>query len=105
MTPAEIERAILSKNRVKKIEAQERASYDYILANLISKGVSIVLGDKQPFPQINEAYPKLFDDIATDAQEQLRQQKIDISVLRFKQFAQSYNNNFENKGGALKDNE
>lgn len=99
MTPAEIERAILSRNRVRKIEAQERASYDYILANLISKGVSVVLGDKQPFPGLREAYPGLFDDIAVNAEEEIRQQKMNLSALRFKQFAQSYNEKF-NKGGA-----
>lgn len=104
MTPAEVGRAIQSRNRVRRIEAQERASYDYILANLITKGVSVVLGDKQPYPNIREAYPGLFDDSAfADKEEEIKQQKMNLSALRFKQFAQSYNENFKNKGGAQED--
>ena len=99
MTPAEIGRSIASKNRVRKIEAQERASYDYIQAHLIVKGVSIVLGDKQPFPSLREAYPGLFDDTAITAEEELKQKRMTLSALRFKQFAQSYNEKF-NQGGA-----
>jgi hypothetical protein len=99
MTPAEVERSIMSKARVRKIEAQERASYDYILATLISKGVSVVLGDKQPFPDIREAYPTLFnDETAIAAEEELQEKKMQLSALRFKQFAQSYNENLKNKG-------
>lgn len=94
MTPAEITRSIESKNRVRKIESQERASYDYILASLITKGVSIVLGSKESFPQIQEAYPKLFDDLQEMREEEIKQKKIDLSVIRLKQFTQSWNNRF-----------
>ena len=94
MTPAEITRSIESKNRVRKIESQERASYDYILASLITKGVSIVLGSKESFPQIQEAYPKLFDDLQEIREEAIQKKKIDLSVIRLKQFTQSWNNRF-----------
>lgn len=94
MTPAEITRSIESKNRVRKIESQERASYDYILASLITKGVSIVLGSKESFPQIQEAYPKLFDDLQEIREEEIQQKKIDLSVIRLKQFTQSWNDRF-----------
>ena len=94
MTPAEITRFIESKNRVRKIESQERASYDYILASLITKGVSIVLGSKESFPQIQEAYPKLFDDLQEIREEEIKKKKIDLSVIRLKQFTQSWNNRF-----------
>ena len=94
MTPAEITRSIESKNRVRKIESQERASYDYILASLITKGVSIVLGSKESFPQIQEAYRKLFDDLQEMREEEIEKKKIDLSVIRLKQFAQSWNNRF-----------
>lgn len=99
MTPAEIVRAIESKNRVVKRQAQERASFDYILANLICKGVSITLGSKESFPRITEAYPGLFDAEAKAKEEEIKQHKMDLSALRFKQFAQSYNMNYQ-KGGA-----
>lgn len=97
MTIGEVHRAIESKNRVYKREAQEKAVYDYTLAQLIIKGVSMTLGSKATFPTINEAYPNIFDDIVKAQEEQLEKQKIELSILRFKQFAQSYNNNFKNK--------
>lgn len=80
-----------------KIETQERASFDYIQANLIIKGISIVLGSKESFPQINTVYPGLFDDIQKEQEEKIKQQKDNLSALRFKQFAQSYNSKFKNK--------
>lgn len=102
MTFGEVERYINSRNRVRKIEAQEKASYDYILASLIVKGVSITLGSKETYPTLNDAYPKVFDDLAEKQEEEIRNQKINLSALRFRQFAQSYNNNFT-KGGAKED--
>ena len=97
MTPAEVNRFITSRNRVRKIEAQEKASYDYILASLIVKGVSITLGDKSSFPTIQEAYPGVFDDIAKAQEEKIQERKMNLSALRFKQFAQSYNDRLKNK--------
>ncbi len=97
MTFGEVVRAIESWNRVKRTEAQERASYDYILASLIVKGVSITLGDKAQFPSIHQAYPGIFDEVIARQEEAIERRKTELSVLRFKQFAQSYNNNLKNK--------
>lgn len=97
MTPGEVIRAIESKNRVIKLEAQEKANYDYIQANLIVKGISIVLGEKSAFPTIQEAYPKLFDELIKQQEEKIQEQKTELSVLRFMQFAQSYNDKFKHK--------
>lgn len=97
MTPAEVIRAIESFNRVTKIKAQEKASYDYIQAQLIVKGVSICLGDKSTFPTIQEAYPTLFDDVIQAQEEAVQRRKDELSALRFKQFAQSYNDGLKNK--------
>lgn len=97
MTVAEVYRYIQSRNRVRKIEAQEKATYDYILANLITKGVSLTLGGKGTFPKITEAYPNIFDDIEKEQEEKIQEQKTNISVLRFKQFAQSHNNKMKNR--------
>ena len=105
MTPGEASRSIASRNRIRKLEAQEKASYDYIQAQLIVKGVGIVLGAKEPFPQIADVYPGLFDDIQKAQEEKIRKQKDDLSALRFKQFAQSYNSNFKNKEVPKKINE
>lgn len=97
MTPAEIARAIESKNRLVKIEAQEKASFDYVQAQLIVKGIGICLGDKTAFPSIYEAYSSIFDNVIKEKEEEIQEQKIELSALRFKQFAQSYNENFKNK--------
>jgi hypothetical protein len=97
MTPAEIDRYIKSRNRVRKIEAQQRASFDYILASLISKGTAIIMGSKESFPTVEEAYPDLFSDLQKKREEKIIQQKMNLSALRFKQFAQSYNSKFKDK--------
>lgn len=97
MTIAEIQRAVKSARRVQKLQSQERASYDYILANLIVRGVSKVLGDKSEYPSIEKAYPGVFDDVIAEREAQLEEQRMNLSALRFKQFAQSYNNNLKNK--------
>ena len=97
MTFAEIQRAVDSKVRVMKREAKEKATYDYILADLIARGVSKVLGDKSEYPSIEKAYPGLFDEMVEEKQEKIEEQKMNLSALRFKQFAQSYNKRFKSK--------
>ncbi len=97
MTFAELERAVSSKIRLQKVRAQEKATYDYILAQLITKGVSRVLGDKSNYPSLEEAYPGIFDEIVEERKAKAQEQKMNLSALRFKQFAQSYNNNLKNK--------
>lgn len=97
MTPGEVIRLVESRVKMRKIESQERASYDYILAGLIVKGMSRLLGDKEEYPTLYKAYPGVFDDVMKQQEEELHQQKMNLSALRFKQFAQSYNNKFKDK--------
>lgn len=97
MTVGEVSRYITTKNKIRKIEAQERASYDYILASLIAKGISISLGAKDTFPSIYEVYSEVFDDVIKQKEEEKQEKIMQLSALRFRQFAQSYNNN-RNKG-------
>ena len=89
MTLAEVIRAIESKKRQQKLQAQERASYDYILADLIGRSVSRIYSNSTHLPQIYEVYPTLFDD--AEMEEQKQQKQMEISAIRFKLFAQSYN--------------
>ena len=103
MTPGEVVRFAQSRARIRRVEAQERASYDYILANLIVKGVGMTLGSKGSFPTLEEAYPGLFDDIAAKRNEEIQNKKMSLSALRFRQFAQSYNDKFKKQGGAKED--
>lgn len=92
MTLAEIVRAIESKKRVKKLQLQEQASMDYILADTIGKSVSRIYNTSNKLPDINEIYPTLFD--SSYIQEQKVKNRAEISALRFRQFAQSYNSRF-----------
>ena len=92
MTIAEIERLVESKNRVKQAEEKERAAYDYILANLITKGVAAAIAGGEGMPSIYEVYSGLFDDVKEDKEQEKQNIKNELSVLRFKQYA-----NFHNK--------
>jgi len=97
MTLAELERAILSKRRMEKIRAQERASYDYILADLIGRSVARLQSSSNKMPEISAAYPTLFD--AQEIEEKKAEKKAELSALRFKLFANAFNEKF-NKGAA-----
>lgn len=92
MTFAEINRAIASKQRLLKIEAKERATYDYVLADLIGRSVARIYNSSNKMPEIHEVYPALFE--AQEIQEQKATQKTKLSVARFKQFANSHNKRF-----------
>jgi hypothetical protein len=88
MTIAELARAIESKKRIKLLEAKEKASNDYILANLIGKSISRIYSASSTYPDISEVYPSLFD--SEEIQEEKQKQKDELSALRFMQFAQNY---------------
>lgn len=95
MTLGEIERAIKSKQRLMKLEAQEKASHNYILADLIGKSVSRIYSSSARMPDIGTVYPSLFD--SEEIKQKKQEQKNNLSALRFKQFAQFHNQRF--KGG------
>lgn len=96
MTIAELERAVNSKKRMLKAAAREKASYDYILADLIGRSVARVYHSSNIYPPINEAYPSLFN---SEELEEKRQEKTDeLSALRFRQFANSFNKKFKEVG-------
>ena len=95
MTIAELQRAVASRNRVRKQEAQERASYDYILADLIGRSVGRIYSSATKLPPINEAYPSLFSEEMVA--EEIAQKKAELSSARFKQFADSFNRRWQNK--------
>lgn len=92
MTIAELARAVDSFNRRKQAEAKEKASYDYILADLIGRSISRMFSSSATMPEIGEIYPTLFD--TQEIQQQKQEKKAELSALRFKQFAQSFNQKF-----------
>lgn len=98
MTLAELQRAIASRKRVMKIEAQEKASFDYILADLVGRSIGRLYSSSAKLPEIAQVYPALFD--GEDLQAKKAEQQAQLSALRFKQFAETHNKKY----GGAKDN-
>lgn len=97
MTITELKRAISSKLRVKKIEAREKASYDYTLAQIIGRACGMAFGTvKSEFPDISSVYPTLFD--SEEIKQRKQEKQAELSALRFKQFAESFNQKFNKEG-------
>lgn len=95
MTLAELERAIESKRRKQKQKAQEKASFDYILSDLIGRSVARLYSSSNELPEIGAVYPSLFDTKEIEEQKSIK--KAELSAARFKQFAETYNNNLGGK--------
>jgi hypothetical protein len=93
MTLAELERAIESKRRMEKVRAQEKATFDYILADLIGRSIGRIYSSATKLPEISEVYSSLFD--SKTFEEKKQEQKAELSALRFKQFANSYNKKYK----------
>ena len=97
MTLNEIRRAIESKQRIEHRRQQERASFDYILADLIGRSVARAFSSSNKMPDISTVYPALFNN--EEIQEKKQEEKNKLSALRFKQFAQAYNKKFNKEVG------
>lgn len=95
MTLAELTRVIDSKKRIIKQQAQEKATYDYILGELIGRSIARIYSDKANYPEIYDAYPSLFDKETME--EAKKQEQMKLSAERMKQFAESFNKRFNNK--------
>ena len=93
MTIAEITRMAKSKQRTTITASKERALFDYLLADLIGKSVSRIYSNSARMPELYEVYPSLFEQ--EDIEEKKQEQRDNLSALRFKQFAQSYNKRFK----------
>lgn len=93
MTLAELDRALASRRRVIKTEAQEKATFDYILADLIGRSINRIYSSAANMPDISSVYPALFD--SEEIKQKKAEQQIEVSALRFRQFAASYNAKFK----------
>jgi len=92
MTFAELDRYIESRKRVKAREEKEKASFDYILADLIGRSIARVYNSANKMPDISAVYPTIFTP--EEVKEKQQEKKQELSVLRFKQFAALHNNKF-----------
>lgn len=89
MTFAELARVFESKKR----QQRQQAINDYVLADLIGRSCARIHSKGANMPTLSEAYPALFDSVKEA--ETIQKQKDELSALRFKQFAQSYNQKFK----------
>lgn len=93
MTLAELERRFDSYKRIERQKAQEKATFDYLLADLIGKSISRIYSSANNMPAIAEVYPSLFN--SEEIKEKQQQKKAELSVLRFKQYADFHNKKFK----------
>lgn len=96
MTLAEINRAVDVKRKIQKEELQTRASMDYVLADLIGRSIARLHSSSAKMPTLADAYPSLFEK--EEVEEKIQEKKDELSSLRFKQFAQSFNSRFKEVG-------
>lgn len=89
MTYAEVEREIESIKQRNLERAKEQATFDYILADLIGRSVSRIHSSSNKMPSIADVYPSLF--VAAEIEEQMQAKKMELSEIRFRQFAESHN--------------
>ena len=94
MTFAELDRYVESQKRLMKHKAQEKATFDYILATSIGLAVGRSFnGSDEAFPEIHEIYPSLFD--GKQREEEKQERRDELSALRFKQYANFHNNKYK----------
>lgn len=98
MTLAELDRYFKSKERQQKAAEQQKASFDYILANLIGLSVARAYNSQNKMPTMAEAYPSLFDSKAAQAAKEKQR-----FINGLTQFAKLHNKQFEEV--AKKENE
>lgn len=66
---------------------------DYILADTIGRSISRIYNSSAKLPDISAIYPSLFTE--EEVEEQRINRRDELSVIRFKQFAASFNSRFK----------
>lgn len=92
MTLNEIERAVKSKIKMERAQDKRQATFDYLLADLIGRSMARIHSASNKMPPLYEAYPTLFED--EEIEQSKEEQRMKLSEIRFKQFAQSFNSKF-----------
>lgn len=85
MTFLEIEHYITAQKEQQKM----RASFDYMLADLIGFSIARLQNSNNKMPTLAEAYPTLFD--REQEREEIAKRQDELSALRFRQFADAHN--------------
>lgn len=95
MTFTELENYFESRRRVMKQEAQERATYDYILGDLIGRSIARIYNANNEYPKVYEAYPSIFNKEEMEQAEFNR--RMELSALKLQEFTKSFNKRFKKK--------
>lgn len=102
MTVAEVQRYM--EGAIWRMKSQ--AQFDYILANLIGVSVSRIMSKDVKYPNIEEVYPELFEDIIKEKRRQKEEEiKINQSVNNFMAFAMKHNSKRKEREELTNDND
>lgn len=75
------------------MEQQEKATFDYILADLIGRSIARVYSSTATMPLIENVYPTLFErQIVNERKAELQ---AEVSAMRFRQFAAAHNKKYK----------
>lgn len=94
MTIGEVTRAVASFNRREEQRAKEQAAHGYLMANMIGRSIASYFAEEITMPKLEEVYPTLFQEKAKETQEKKQDLATELSVARFKQFANFHNKKF-----------
>ena len=95
MTLQELENYFESRRRVLKAEQQERATFDYLLGDLIGRSIARIYNSENTYPKIYEIYPSLFNKEEIEQAEFDR--RMELSALKLQEFTKSFNKKFNKK--------
>ena len=96
MTITELQRAIDSYRRKQKAQAQEKAYFDYTLADLIGQSVARLHSSANKMPPIYNVYTTLFE--AEQLEIAAQKKRDEVFAARIKQFATRHNQKGVNNG-------
>ena len=95
MTIAELNRYIESFSRVTERKEKQKATHNYILANMIGTSIASYFSEDITMPPIEEIYSSLFSEKAEEAKQEKIDKATELSAARFIQFANFHNKNFK----------
>jgi hypothetical protein len=89
MSLNELTRHMASYKRRHENELKEKATFDYIMAELLGRSLARLQSNSARMPEIYEIYPTLFNS------DEIREKQADFnmekSIIRFKKFAVAHN--------------
>lgn len=99
MTIAELHRLLKAKKNQEVRKLKQQAVMDHRLADLIGRSVARVYSNNVEIPNVQDFYDFLFDEEDLRAVQEKKQKRQDeLSAIRFKQFADSFNKRFTTPG-------